>query len=157
MKLKAYIASPYGFSESTKHFMENIYIPRLKKIVDIINPFDLTTLEEVIKAEKEGREKEFAMEIGKRNKEAIKASDIVIAALDGQEVDSGTAAEIGYAAGIGKKIYGYRTDFRQTGEKGAVVNLQVQYFIEASGGSIVSKLDKLEDLLKKHIVKPFTR
>lgn len=149
MKIKAYIASPYGFSESTKHFMENVYIPRLKKIVDIINPFYLTTIEEVIKAEQEGREKEFAMEIGRRNKEAIKTSDIVIAALDGQEVDSGTAAEIGYAAGIGKKIYGYRTDFRQTGEKGAMVNLQVQYFIEASGGRIASSLDQLEQILKK--------
>jgi nucleoside 2-deoxyribosyltransferase len=89
------------------------------------------------------------MEIGRRNKVAIDESDILIAALDGQEVDSGTATEVGYGAGTGKKIYGYRSDFRQSGEKGATVNLQVQFFIEASGGEIFKDLDSLIDSLKQ--------
>jgi len=147
-KLKAYLASPYGFSDSTRYFMERVYVPELRKVVEIINPWNLTSEEEVKEAESKNKEKEFAMEIGGRNKEAIDSSDIVIAALDGQEVDSGTAAEIGYAAGKGKKIYGYRSDFRQTGEKGAVVNLQVQYFIENSGGKIVSNLNELKKSTK---------
>jgi nucleoside 2-deoxyribosyltransferase len=148
-KLRAYIASPYGFSESTNHFMRNVYVPRLSEVVEIINPWDLTTIEEIKKAERRGEDKEFAMEIGRRNKVAIDESDILIAALDGQEVDSGTATEVGYGAGTGKKIYGYRSDFRQSGEKGATVNLQVQFFIEASGGEIFKDLDSLIDSLKQ--------
>lgn len=147
-KLKAYLAGPYGFSDSTRYFMEKVYVPELREVVETINPWDLTSDKEVKEAESKGKEKGFAMEIGKRNKEAIESSDVVIAALDGQEVDSGTAAEIGYAVGKGKKVYGYRSDFRQTGEKGAIVNLQVQYFIENSGGKIVSDLGELKEAIK---------
>lgn len=43
----------------------------------------------------------------------------------GAEVDSGTAAEIGYGAGLGKKCYGLRADLRDMGElPGLPVNLQ---------------------------------
>ena len=60
-----------------------------------------------------------------------------MAILDGVDVDSGTASEIGYAFARNKYIEGLRTDWRLTGDnEGSVVNLQVQYFIEASGGSI---------------------
>jgi nucleoside 2-deoxyribosyltransferase len=147
-KLKAYLASPYGFSEGTRYFMAKVYVPALKGVVEIINPWDLISENEVKEAEKKGKESKFAMEIGKRNKDAIDSADIVIAALDGQEVDSGTSVEVGYAVGKGKKVYGYRTDFRQTGEKGATVNLQVQYFIESSGGRIVSNLNDLKKAIK---------
>ena len=68
----------------------------------------------------------------------------MIAILDGVDVDSGTAAEIGYAHALGKRVYGLRTDFRLAGDNhGAIVNLQVQYFIEASGGTIVSTVADL--------------
>jgi nucleoside 2-deoxyribosyltransferase len=150
MKLKAYLANPYGFSESTKHFLDTVYVPRLSKVVDVINPWNLTTKEEMVHAERQGKVKQFIKEIGRRNRKAIDESDIIIAALDGQEVDSGTASEIGYAAGIGKVIYGYRNDLRQTGEKGAQVNLQVEYFIESSGGTIVSDLESLANALQNH-------
>ena len=46
----------------------------------------------------------------------VKNSYIVIAILDGTDVDSGTAWEAGYAHGLGKKVIGLRTDFRQAGE-----------------------------------------
>jgi len=151
MKLKAYLASPYGFSESTKHFLDTIYIPRLSKVVEVINPWDLTAKAGRLHAEQQGEERQSVREIGRRNREAIESSDIVIAALDGQEVDSGTASEVGYAAGIGKVIYGYRNDLRQSGEKGAQVNLQVEYFIEASGGTIASDLESLVKVLEQHM------
>lgn len=38
--------------------------------------------------------------------------EIVIALLDGPDVDSGTAVELGYAFAKGKKIFGLLTDFR---------------------------------------------
>ena len=148
MKRKAYLASPYGFAESTRLFLATVYVPRLSKIVEVINPWDLTTQEEVLQAEQRGEERQFSLEIGRRNREAIDLSDIVIAALDGPDVDSGTAAEIGYAAALGKPVYGYRNDFRLTGDKGVHVNLQVEYFIEASGGAVVTDLDALENILQ---------
>ena len=62
--------------------------------------------------------------------------------LDGTDVDSGTASEIGFAFALGMPIVGFRTDLRATGDnEAAVVNLQVEYFIRASGGTIVTSLD----------------
>ena len=42
----------------------------------------------------------------------VASSNIVVALLDGQDVDSGTCVEIGYAYAKGKKIFGLLTDFR---------------------------------------------
>jgi nucleoside 2-deoxyribosyltransferase len=55
-------------------------------------------------------------------KEGIDNSDLMIAILDGTDVDSGTAWEIGYGYNIYSKfipletIIGIRTDFRQRGD-----------------------------------------
>lgn len=43
---------------------------------------------------------------------ALKSSDVVVAVLDGVEVDSGTSFELGYAAALGKPIVGLKTDYR---------------------------------------------
>jgi nucleoside 2-deoxyribosyltransferase len=68
-------------------------------------------------------------------------SDLIFAVLDGVDVDSGTAAEIGYGFAKGKKIVGYRGDFRLSADnEGSIVNLQVEYFIKASGGTILTRL-----------------
>ena len=42
----------------------------------------------------------------------VKQAEIVVALLDGQDVDSGTCIELGYAHALGKKIFGIITDFR---------------------------------------------
>ena len=69
--------------------------------------------------------------------------------LDGVDVDSGTAAEIGYAFARGKLIVGYRGDFRLSADnEGSVVNLQVEYFIRESGGTIVGRYEDLESHLR---------
>ena len=84
-------------------------------------------------------------EIGRRNASAIDKASIVLAILDGGlDLDSGVAAEIGYGAGKGKKVFGYRTDFRSAGENpGATINLQVEFFVKQSGGNILSDIDAL--------------
>ena len=70
--------------------------------------------------------------------------------LDGADVDSGTAAEIGYAFARGTPIVGYRGDFRLAGDnEGAVVNLQVEYFIRASGGTIVTRLAEIAAAIRR--------
>jgi nucleoside 2-deoxyribosyltransferase len=42
----------------------------------------------------------------------VNSARIVVALLDGQDVDSGTCIELGYAYAKGKKIFGLLTDFR---------------------------------------------
>ena len=92
---------------------------------------------------------ELNMVMGERNAGAIEGSDGVVAVLDGVDIDSGTASEVGYAFGLGKKIAGYRGDFRLSSDnEGCIVNLQVEYFIRKSGGEIVTTLEKLDKLLE---------
>lgn len=55
----------------------------------------------------------------------VREADIVVAVLDGEDVDSGTAVEIGYALALGRPIVGLRTDFRGGEERG--VNLMVAF------------------------------
>jgi nucleoside 2-deoxyribosyltransferase len=42
----------------------------------------------------------------------LKQAEIVVALLDGPDVDSGTCIELGIAYSLGKKIFGIITDFR---------------------------------------------
>ncbi|MBU4077572.1 MAG: nucleoside 2-deoxyribosyltransferase [Euryarchaeota archaeon] len=60
-----------------------------------------------------------------KNEAAIESSDIIVAVVDGADVDSGTAWEIGYAYARGKPILGLRTDFRTLGIEGTV-NLMIE-------------------------------
>lgn len=71
--------------------------------------------------------------------EGVDASDLVVAVLDGVDVDSGTAWEIGYAYAKGKPVIGLRTDFRELAD--GIVNLMVEM-------SIVSLARDEEELLK---------
>jgi nucleoside 2-deoxyribosyltransferase len=48
--------------------------------------------------------------------ETLETCEIVVALLDGAQVDDGTAWEIGYAFARGTPVYGVRTDSRHAGE-----------------------------------------
>jgi nucleoside 2-deoxyribosyltransferase len=89
-------------------------------------------------------------EIGRNNQAAIDRCDAVFAVLDGADVDSGTACEIGYAFALGKPILGYRGDIRLSADnEGAIVNLQVEYFIRQSGGEIITRFTDLASALAR--------
>jgi len=144
-----YLASPLGFAHSTHAFMAGL-TERLRAEITVINPWDdvrfvdefaeIATTDSV--SERERRLAAINTELGRANTESIDGAEAVFAVLDGVDVDSGTAAEIGYAFARGKHVCGLRTDFRLAGDNhGSVVNLQVQYFIEASGGRIVTTVD----------------
>ena len=60
-----------------------------------------------------------------KNLTGIENSDLMIAVIDGADVDSGTAWEIGYAFAKGKPVIGLRTDFRTLGIEGTV-NLMIE-------------------------------
>jgi nucleoside 2-deoxyribosyltransferase len=75
--------------------------------------------------------------------EAIRTCDVVIAVLDGSDVDSGVAFEMGYAHALKIPVVGVRTDFRQSQERG--VNLMCsrpcsEYVCRMSFGESVEQL-----------------
>ena len=154
---KIYLASPLGFSESGRMFYYEKLIPMLVNSgLKVVDPW-LLVPENEIKAvnkmdygpEKKAAQQEMNMRMGDINRSAIDSSDGVLAILDGVDVDSGTASEIGYAYGAGKLIVGYRGDFRLSSDnEGAIVNLQVEYFIRKSGGDIVTSLENFDRILK---------
>jgi nucleoside 2-deoxyribosyltransferase len=78
------------------------------------------------------------------NENAIRECDVLLGVLDGAEVDSGTAAEIGFAAASAKKCFGLRTDWRDSGEFGLALNLQVLHFIQKSGGRLFRSIEEIE-------------
>ena len=55
--------------------------------------------------------------------DGVEAADTVLAILDGAEVDSGVAWEMGYAFSRKKPILGVRTDFRPGAEHGVNIML----------------------------------
>lgn len=159
MSLKAYVASPYGFSEAGKVFYYGYLIPVIKDAgFEILDPWVLTNPDLIKQAQfapEEKQKEEWArvnIVIGRNNENAIRACNILIGVLDGTEVDSGTAAEIGFAAGLLKPIEGYRSDFRLASDNpGTKVNLQVEHFITKDGGVISTNLLTLEKrLFGKH-------
>ncbi|MDD1745942.1 MAG: nucleoside 2-deoxyribosyltransferase [Candidatus Methanoperedens sp.] len=87
------------------------------------------------------------MIIFRKNEAAIKSSDIIVAVVDGADVDSGTAWEIGYAYALGKSILGLRTDFRTLGIEGTV-NLMIERsaVLFASIPELLNRLKLMEDL-----------
>jgi nucleoside 2-deoxyribosyltransferase len=156
--MQVYVASPLGFSEAERFFYYDKLIPMLKNFgCEILDPWKLTPRSKIDTvagmpygpARKAAWEK-LNMEIGANNKAALAHADMVFAVLDGVDVDSGTAAEVGFSFALGKKILGYRGDFRLAGDNdGAVINLQVEYFIRASGGDIVSSMGAVPGAIKR--------
>jgi nucleoside 2-deoxyribosyltransferase len=147
MRPRCYVAGPLGFTEAGRDYYRRTYLPALAEAVEPVDPWSLTTAEELAAAVAAGRQRELALTIGRRNAEAIRSCRLLAADLDGQELDSGTAAEIGYGAALGLTCFGLRTDLRQSGEPGVTVNLQVEAFITDSGGRIVPTLPALVSAL----------
>ena len=140
---RCYVASPLGFSPATRGWYAAEFLPALAPLIEPVDPWGLTSEAEVADAIAAGRERELWREVGRRNIAAIDSCELLVAHLDGQEVDSGTASEVGYASARGLICHGLRTDLRQAGELGMPVNLQVVAFIEASGGAVHRTLDDL--------------
>ncbi|MEA2863250.1 MAG: hypothetical protein QOC84_1206 [Bradyrhizobium sp.] len=154
--MKIYTAGPLGFSEAGRAFHRDYVLPEVKRLGhEVLDPWTLTDssgIDAVLRMPYgEARRdawRALNVEIGNNNRAAIDACDLVFAVLDGVDVDSGTAAEIGYAFAKAKPIIGYRGDFRLSADnEGSVVNLQVEYFIRQSGGEIIPALAELEAAL----------
>jgi len=150
--VKVYLAGPLGFSEAGRAFHNSTLIPALVGLgCEVLDPWTLTDpakIDAVLKmpygVDKRDAWRQLNIEIGGNNRAAIDRCDLVFAVLDGVDVDSGTAAEIGYAFAKGKPILGYRGDFRLSADnEGSIVNLQVEYFIRQSGGDVITAMAEL--------------
>jgi nucleoside 2-deoxyribosyltransferase len=73
----------------------------------------------------------------------IDRSDLVVAVLDGADVDSGTAWEIGYAYAKGKPVIGFRTDFRE------LSNGNVNLMIEVAAKALARTEKELMEVMEK--------
>jgi nucleoside 2-deoxyribosyltransferase len=78
------------------------------------------------------------------DKNALTQSDLIVANLDGMDVDAGTAWELGFAKGLGKHCVGVYTDWRLH-FKWQTVNLMIQCSVD----KLVLSLDELEQYLKQ--------
>jgi len=125
-----YLAGPL-FTEAERdwHIKTKIFLldkaAEKGKKVKVIWPYELITLSEIESLGSSARS-----EIFKRCKEELDNINLMIALLDGTQVDDGTAWEIGYFYGIrspNSKIIGIRTDFRRAGEsENAIVNAMIE-------------------------------
>ena len=155
-KKRIYLAGPLGFSEAGKLF-NGVLAKRLSKRYNVIDPFKLTKkskIQAILKLPRLDEQRDawrlLNPQIGRGNQKAIDSCDVVLANLDGQDVDSGTAAEIGYAFAKGKPIIGYRGDLRLSSDNvGLTVNLQVEFFIRESGGEILSNASAIPTSLAR--------
>ena len=152
-----YVASPLGFTDAGRAYSNTVLLPALRAAG--LEPLDPWNVEpEILRVfaldrddpERKQRLGETNRRVGRRNAEMIRDAHGLLAVLDGEDVDSGTAAEIGYAAALACPIVGLRTDLRVTGDNEAtLVNLQVEWFIVESGGTLTTALDDaIADLVR---------
>lgn len=90
-------------------------------------------------------------EISDKCKEGIDISSVIIAVLEGTDVDSGTAWECGYAYNQGKKIIGVRTDFRQRGDDLAnglncMISQNLHHLIQSN--NVQEIVDEIESIIE---------
>jgi nucleoside 2-deoxyribosyltransferase len=144
-----YVAGPLGFSEPGRHYLHHVLQPRLVAAGwSVLDPWeDPTGIVAQTLALPAGPERREALvrmsrSIGERNRTLLAAADAVLAVLDGPDVDSGTAAEVGWAAAQRIPVIGWRSDFRLADHEAAPVNLQVEDFVRVSGGRIVVTFDE---------------
>jgi nucleoside 2-deoxyribosyltransferase len=135
MMLKIYLSGPLfsradiAWGERVKSFLED----RLDS-VRIIWPHELSSC------------RAGPQQIFEANLQALEDADLMVAILDGPQVDDGTAWEVGYFFRQGKKILGIRTDIRRAGEAD---NSRVNLMIECSCHEIAGSLEELGSFLKR--------
>jgi len=149
---KLYLASPLGFSSENTVYLNQIKVKLASQGFEVFDPWEQKQFAGKIESasqEKNFEErvalfKEIAQQIGSCNEGGIRWANFMLAVLDGAEVDSGTAGELGFGSALGKKCYGLRTDLRNTGDfVGLPINLQLLHFIERSGGKLFRSIEEI--------------
>jgi nucleoside 2-deoxyribosyltransferase len=150
---RVYVAGPLGFSAATQGYYGDVLLPAVRAAgfepldpwADPDAPAEFAAAHDMVDPEeRRAAFRRINTRLASANEAMIRAADAVLAILDGPDVDSGTAAEVGFAAALGKPCVGLRLDFRRTGDnEGATVNLQVEHWlvtVEATLGDALVKL-----------------
>jgi nucleoside 2-deoxyribosyltransferase len=140
--VRAYVASPYGFAESTKTWYDATLLPLIAQHLEVLDPWTVPT---------EGTGAETWLALGARHLATIEHdADLVVACLDQEPPDNGTVVEVAWAAAHGKPVIAYRGDLRQGGEQGLRYNLMIGAAVRRSGGVEVADLPSLADALRRY-------
>ncbi len=102
------------FSEAERSWHKNFRDKLEEEGFSVIWPGDLISQEDVALWGEDAPRK--IMEV---DRDALLSCDVVVALLDGTQVDDGTAWEIGFAYAKGIPVIGIRTDFRNGGDTGS--------------------------------------
>lgn len=153
--MKIYLAGPL-FSEAERDWMSKLkgqierYASKSGRTVHVVWPYELITVEEINALGTAAKH-----EIFSRCKSHLDDTDLVIALLDGSQVDDGTAWEIGYYYALTRgKVIGIRTDFRLAGESdGAKVNSMIECSCHSMVQSVEELFRVLEIRFKKELPK----
>ena len=157
MNKTIYIAGPL-FSESERNFLE--------QLVDLLSR-GLTKVEGGLKVDKvedfflphrdvgdAGVVRGGNDEVFEKDVRYLDETDIIVAWVDGPDVDSGTAVELGYAYARGKKIFGILTD-RRKWSGSDIVGLNNMIWGVCHGKEGIYKIDIEED--KKRLILDLAR
>jgi len=107
MNTLVYVAGPL-FSQAEREFLEKmVYVLSQAAHLNPITDFFLPHRDGGELGKGLSRKHIFELDLNKLN-----SADVIVALLDGQDVDSGTCIELGYAYAKNKKIFGLITDFR---------------------------------------------
>jgi len=138
-----YLAGPL-FSEAELDWCRKVAETLRGHGCSVVWPGELLAQEEIEDAEAGAEEGEAPALIFDRCLGALQDCSLVVAILDGTQVDDGTAWEIGFAFARGIPVYGIRTDIRAAGET-QVGN--VNAMIEESLAGYAMSLAELLELL----------
>jgi nucleoside 2-deoxyribosyltransferase len=146
---RIYVASPLGFTDAGRAYNDAVVLPAVRNAgFEPLDPWDVDTeILHVFGLDRDHPDRKLRLgdtnrAVGRRNAELIRSAAGMLAVLDGDDVDSGTAAEVGYACALACPVVGMRSDLRNSGDNEAtLVNLQVEWFVLESGGRLTTNLD----------------
>ncbi|WP_043637315.1 nucleoside 2-deoxyribosyltransferase [Desulfovibrio sp. TomC] len=136
--MKIYQAGPL-FTEADRDWHKKFTSALNKEGHTAIWPGDLFDEEHLLSLGSKAKEHIF-----EKCRNTIDECDIVVALLDGTQVDDGTSWEIGYAFAKNIPIFGIRTDFRNGGDTS---HSMVNCMIECSCKAIATSISGLLELL----------
>lgn len=134
--MEIYLAAPL-FSEAERDFNEKVARKLREAGFDVWLPQESLFIGEGTLEEKKL--------IYEADITALKKCDVVVAVLDGVDVDSGVAFEIGFAAALGKPVMGLKTDHR-TFSRFEDINLILEIPLRATCKTINEVIEALKKL-----------
>lgn len=138
--MRIYLAGPIC-TEAEQNWLKRFQLELRGLGYDVLWPYELFDQDEV-----KSWGDETARKIMEGCRDALETCGLVVALLDGTQVDDGTAWEIGYACARNIPVIGIRTDMRYGGE---VQGGKVNAMIAGSCRAICASRKELADYLRK--------